>query len=390
MKNILMTQHEIIHRVIRGATVYNDGLFGGTLGLILYYYQYAEITDDPKARQKADDLLADLFDRVNNSAPRFVGHTLSAGTTGFAYVSQYLNKRGIIDIDFKREFEGLDNQLFDYALTDIDQEKIDYMHGAMGIFLYFISGDLTFERIRKINCLFEKLADKAVYTKDGAHFVNLGLERLTIQHRDLSLAHGLSGILLLLLKAYPYLHDIATARKIIEEGIRFILTYELPIRFPDSEFSMFPCSFRVDTIEIDRFNRLAWCYGDLNIVLLLYRAASVLENVDFKILADSIGTKTVLRRDYVSTMVNDTHFCHGSSGLTLFYDTLYKESGLSIYANASEYWHDKTLELSTIELASGRYSNNPVSLLEGWAGVGLVLAGREQQYYAPWRELFLL
>lgn len=390
VRNTSILKLDSIHKVIEHAPVYNDGLFGGVLGLILYYYHYAEITGDLGTRQKADELIADLFERVNHGSPRFIGHTLSAGTTGFAYIVQYLNKQGVLELNFKDEFNELDDQLFSFAIADIDEDKIDYMHGAMGIFLYFISGDLTIERVRKINGLFDKLVTKVVFTKDGAHFVNLGLERLTVQHRDLSLAHGLSGILLLILKAYPVLNDKATANKIIEEGIRFIMAYELPIRFPDSEFSIFPCSFRVDTIEIDRFNRLAWCYGDLNIVLLLYRAATILKIDGYKILADNIGAKTVLRSDYVSTMVNDTHFCHGSSGLVQFYDTLFRESGVSIYAEAREFWYKITLELALSELASGRYSKNPISLLEGWVGVALVLLSRENIRETKWQGLFLL
>lgn len=221
-------------------------------------------------------------------------------------------------------------------------------------------------------------------------FVNLGLARLTKHDIDLSFAHGLVGILLLVLNAYPILDDKKAARKMVEEGIRFIMAHELPIRFADNEFSMYPCSFRDDSVEIKRFNRLGWCYGDINFVLLLYRAAKVLNKPPYNELADKIGAQTVLRKNEKSTMVSDSHLCHGSSGLILVYDTLYQQSGLSIYSEAKKFWYEETLKMVRSELTSDKYSVNPVSLLEGWPGVSLTLASVDDKSNSFWRELFLL
>jgi hypothetical protein len=53
---------------------------------------------------------------------------------------------------------------------------------------------------------------------------------------------------------------------------------------------------------------------------------------------------------------------------------LFKESGHYKYFQTYEYWINYTLKNIDREIEMKAYSSNPTSLLEGWSGVGLVLA----------------
>lgn len=216
------------------------------------------------------------------------------------------------------------------------------------------------------------------------------MKRFTNVDIDLSLAHGLSGFLLLILKAWPVLEKKEEAKKIINEGIRFISAQKLPIRFPEVEFSLYASAFKEGDKEIKRFNRMGWCYGDLNFVLLLHRAADVLNFNEYSELAVQIGEKTVLRKDEKSTMVNDSHFCHGSSGLFVMYQTLFRETGLSMYSDAMNYWFDQTVMFASLDLEKNNYKDRSISLLEGWTGVALSLFSKFDIEHSAWQEIFLL
>jgi hypothetical protein len=260
----------------------------------------------------------------------------------------------------------------------------------LGTLLFYLTKDVNKKNTNRINILFNKLASKAIYTSDGVRFVNLGLKRFTNMDIDLSLAHGLSGFLLLVLKAWPVLENKEEAKKIVREGIRFISARKLPIRFPEDDFSLYATAFKEGDKEMKRFNRLAWCYGDLNFVLLLHRAANVLNCYEYSELAMQIGANTVLRKDEKSTMVNDSHFCHGSSGLFVMYQTLFRETGLSMYEDAMNYWYDQTVMFTALDLEKNKYTNGSISLLEGWTGVALSLISKFDTERSCWQEIFLL
>lgn len=135
---------------------------------------------------------------------------------------------------------------------------------------------------------------------------------------------------------------------------------------------------------------MGWCYGDLNFVLLLHRAADVLNFNEYSELAVQIGEKTVLRKDEKSTMVNDSHFCHGSSGLFVMYQTLFRETGLSMYSDAMNYWFDQTVMFASMDLEKNNYKDRSISLLEGWTGVALSLFSKFDIEHSAWQEIFLL
>lgn len=379
-----------INNKLFSSECYNHSIFSGTLGLIYYYYNASVLLNDSSLAKTAEDLLGNVFDDLNNGTQMLRGSEMSTGASGFTYVINYLNKNNLVTINMDDDFEEMDRFIFEGALKRLEENKIDFLHGSLGALNYFSEREMSQKIEFYINQIVSNLLDKAIEEPYGVRFINLGLERFTEKDVDISLAHGLSGILILLLKVFPVILDKKRARSVIRKGIQTILNHELREKDPNTQFSIFPCAIKSDTREVKLFNRLAWCYGDLNPILLLFRAGIILGDNELIEIAKRFIKPTVKRISKDQTLVSDSHFCHGTSGLVRFYDQLYQESGENDFKMAKDYWLQQTIILAKDDLNNNLFGSNPVSLLEGWAGVALVLCDSVSEKRMEWGKLFLL
>lgn len=379
-----------INRLLAKSKTGYHGLSGGSLGLLYYYFHAAKILNEDTLYQKAEILLEEVFEAVNNNTTNLIGAIYSSGAAGLAFTVDYLQKNKFINFDIEAEFTDLDKYLFEEAVTQIEADNIDYLHGAMGVFHYFSLRDQTPVISNYLNTLSIAICNKAIKTKDGIYFCNLGLERLTVNDVDFGLAHGLSGFLLLLIQAWPFVKNQTQIEETVRSGIEYIIKHELPVNFSIQEFSYFPFELQVDSPHINRINRLAWCYGDLNQVLLFYRAGKLLGNGEYIAIANRIGLQCIERKSVESTQSTDAHFCHGSAGLAQFYKCLYNETYNYDYYKAYEYWINETILLIDEDIKGNKYVKNPVSLLEGWSGIAMVLTEFISKEKMNWASAFLL
>jgi lantibiotic biosynthesis protein len=374
--------------LIQEETMFN-GFLGGNLGLLYYYYHAAKVLNDKVLLEKAETLLYNVFEDINKGSGLLQGPLFSNGAAGFTYAVNHLQKNNYIDFDINI-FEDLDEYLFDAALLLFEKDNIDYLHGAMGIFHYFSSRTQTETINGYLNKLCKVFCDKAIINKEGAWFANLGIERLKKTTVDFGLAHGLTGFLLLLINAMKYVDNKDDVEKVICLGIEYILNHELPTDFASGEYSLFPFNFEANATELIRVNRMAWCYGDMSVVLLLYRAGITFGNSRYTEKADKMGLLLLERKSMEATLSTDAHFCHGSAGLAQFYKALYNETYNYSYYRAYEYWIGETISLIEKELLEKKYDKNPTGLLEGWAGIAMVLTDYISTEKLIWAKAFLL
>jgi len=382
-----------INTILEVNTAYHHGFLGGNLGLLYYYFNAYKVLQSEALLEKAETLLAKVFEDINESGKGLIGASLCNGAAGFAYTVNYLQTEGFIDFDVDTEFAEMDRFLFDAANELLQKDEIDYLHGALGVLFYFTDRDKNSATIKQyVVALTEAVCKKAVLNQNGCWFTNYSIERLKDpETADLGLAHGVCGALMILMKAWPFLDDRQLLEKTITAGIDFVLSNEIPTDAAEEEFSIFPVSVNTVSNKITSINRLAWCYGDLNVVLLLYRAGQLFLDSGYTDKADEVGTKTLGRKSDKSTLCTDTHFCHGTAGLAQLYLCLYNESGHFSYYKAYEYWIEKTIALVDNDITSKVYDGNPVGLLEAWAGVAMVLTEYVNEGEAmKWAKAFLL
>lgn len=384
MKNI-NNWISIVDRKVNQSVVNSDELLSGKSGLILYHYSRWKALNNIADYNKVEHYIQSIFDNIENQTPLFYGTGWGNGIAGFAHVCTYLMEENFLDLNIKEVFVEIDKILFEQALEEINECSTDYLHTSIGILHYFSSRIEEAYIAEYIQILLSKILGIAIIDEYGLRFENSFMKREEKEY-NLSLSHGLAGVLLVFLSIYE---KDTTAKRILKDtiykGIKYIVTYHRHSDKQNGEFSEFPSVIKVNTQEPFYGNRLAWCYGDLNIVLLLYRAGYIFGNYEWIELADRVGAKSVKRKTTDETGISGAFFCHGTAGLAQFYKTLYEINSLSIYKEAHSYWLNQTL----LYLKEGVNQESPVGLLEGLAGVGLTLLSAQNKNLT-WSKLFLL
>lgn len=376
---------ERINKLILSSDKQIDGLFDGQLGTIYYFYQLYLLTSESRYWTSTKQLLLDFIENINAGNSNLTGPSLSGGTAGMAYVLNLLLKDGVLDERIGELLVHLDVELYESAKELTQSDNLDLLHGAGGIIHYFINRMYTRDVRTYLNDLVSLVCLRAQANDTGIWFRNVfnGFNSDTI---NLSYSHGLSGLLVLLCKAHKYYHNKELLENVIRKGIDFILSTRQDVAMG----SLFPSTINQITNEPVFVNRLAWCYGDLNQSLVLQKAGKLLNEDEWIKIADVIASQTLLRNDEASTMISDSHFCHGSSGLAIIYALLHNTTGMSCYGLGASYWSDYTTNSLEIELneKAGSYLH-PHSILEGLAGVSLSLLSIKKNQF-NWLDLFLL
>jgi lantibiotic biosynthesis protein len=390
MEQITGKELERINTLLETGQAENDSLLGGNLGLALYYYQSYKTTEDIVYRDKGLALLEEVFANLNSGEPRLVGPAFSNGGAGLVYLVDFLVQEHLLEFDIATGFEDLDRYLFNSALASIDDDHIDCLHGAFGIIHVFSARPANSAANRYMDVLIEKICSKPVQTPHGLWFRSYVMQTDEKKEINFSLSHGLSGMLLILLEAYPVSAHKDLIRQTVKEGTRFILKHTMCIDFSSEEYSFFPFWIDAGAAEIENKARLGWCYGDLNETLLFYRAGKLLADDELIRIANLAGLSSLMRKDEASTRVADPYFCHGSAGLAQFYKVLYNESGNAAYLNGYAFWIEQTLLFLRNDNQPILANGKKFQLLDGLVGTALVLLDYTSEKPLNWSRMLFL
>lgn len=397
-KEILITEENIqavfqkIHGSIETATAPGDYLMSGKLGLSLYYFSLYEAFGDPGDADKSVDLLEQVMNREDEMPGILIGAGFASGITGLGYMVTMLQKAGLAEIDLKEELGELDAAIAELALKEIIQEeRLDFLHGAAGIIHYF-TGRSDEQHIR--DCLNEVVAafcDKAVASDSGLWFNNFIIDEKEKERIDTGLSHGNAGILLVLLNVLEAGIQETRIKEIISKGIEFLISQRMTAKPEEEQYAVFPFSINENDYNDKYFNqRLAWCYGDLNILLLLHKAAAQMNEPRWRQLAEELTEKILIRTTERSTLVTDSHFCHGSAGLAQIYRALHLITGDERFNGAYLDWVERTLKYIVAEMNNDYYQGKEFDLLNGLPGVNLVLLSFLSKKELAWSRSLLL
>ena len=389
MTHLVQDKIDKINSVLDKQVPTNDTFMSGSLGLAYYFYYTYKSTQQKEYLKKTTALIEDVFERLNSGTPGLFGSSLSSGATGLGFVINSIRKEDFPEMEIQKELMGLDEYLFSTSISQIENDVIDYLHGALGTLLYLCSRKPSAKITNQIDVLVEKICAKAVQEHEGCWLRNHFLQN-SKDTVNFGLAHGLSGILLILINCYPLSNKKELIKKTVCNGIRFIQKHKMDINYSEDVYTMYPFTFKINDTDFSAPNRLAWCYGDLNQVLLFYRAGKLFEDQALIEYADIIGASTLLRKDEKSTMVWDSHFCHGAAGLAQIYKAIYHERNLPIYEQAYEYWIEQTILLVGVDLEKQTFTGKEHSLLEGLTGVGITLLSYMPNSDPQWSKVMLL
>jgi hypothetical protein len=389
-KNEALEMFHVSKKLIDNNEGLNDSLTTGNLGLVIFYYNVYNALGNKSDADRAKYLLQIIFNRIDNTETLLFKGSFANGICGFNACLNYLSKHQFIELDLKTECEELDSFLFENAIIMVENGQNDYFYGSLGILNYFISRlpDPLF--IERTKLIFIKIYESILSDKIGSWLENSILGNEEIDEVNFSLSHGQCAFLMILLKMYESNIERTKVTELIVSGIAYMMDTLEPVDFSQNKYAYFPNS-QHKTTKIKKFsNRLAWCYGDLNQTLVLYKAAELLKNNDYQYIADIIGTSATLRISKENTLCCDSHFCHGSSGLAEFFNALYKIRPIDAYASSQYFWVKETLANLNNELNNGFYINKETKLLDGLVGPSLTLLSFSLNKKMDWSSFFML
>ncbi|WP_343689978.1 lanthionine synthetase LanC family protein [Chitinophaga sp.] len=360
----------------------HDYLLNGETGMALYYFYLGRLLDEPVFTARALQLTDAVIDNVHTPG-RFYGGAFSLGITGLASALWVMKGEGFIDFE-EEELAALDEGIFSWAQFQVQIHNTDYLHGAAGALYYFILRN----KAELAAVLMKAIFSGAVEDENGIRLFNRFEHNPRPEDINLSLSHGLSGLLLILIEAFHKGIEPAWCREIISKGLQYI--EHLHQRFPViNGISEYPVAYTDATDTIHGSERLAWCYGDLNIILLMYRASPVLEDPSLIEKATALGKLACTRRAEQNTKIVTPFYCHGSSGTASFFEALYNISGERCYQEAYTYWKDVTIRMFTTDNVR-TMSDGPFSMLDGPIGAAYFLMDVAAGKRMLWNKLFLL
>jgi lantibiotic biosynthesis protein len=381
-----------IHAIISSHEPKDNSLLGGGLGLAHYYFTLYQLFENDQYAEKALDLVEQAANLQDEDAKVLFGPTFSSGGAGLGYIIKTFHNDGLLDMELDEELNDLDEYLYQSGLDMIRQDgNLDFLHGTAGIIHYFthrLPDPSVYEKTMNLVMAF---LEKKVTTPHGTWFSSYVMDTDDRTEINLSLSHGQTAFLLILMNAYRKGIHLPEIPPIIESGVNQLLQFRLYPKPGDELVSFFPSTVKSqNTEQMLVSNRLAWCYGDLNMLLLLYEAAVFLNKPEWKTMANEMGALVVKRKSKMETAVVDAHFCHGSAGLVQTYQRLFELSGLVEYDEAAQYWLKQTILLVQEELSKDFYQTKETAFLEGLPGVNMALAASLSDKPVNWGRFLLL
>lgn len=211
---------------------------------------------------------------------------------------------------------------------------------------------------------------------------------------DVGIAHGVSGVLVFLALCAEAGVERERAARLAHGLGRWIMAH----RMPPGSSSVFPAAVAITGEQYP--SRLAWCYGDLAVVIALLRAANAFGIDDFREGAMSALAEAASRPPERAGVV-DGGLCHGAAGVAHMFHRLHLATGDERAGNAALRWYRFLLDIpyddrglagfATSWSEDGKsYGIRDPGLITGIAGIGLTLLAAIGDIEPAWDRLLLL
>lgn len=375
----------------------NIGLHGGTSGIALFLSYYDNIIlQKNEISQRVFHILEYNIQWINSGKKI---HTLCRGLSGFGWLCEHLRKMDMLS-DVNIEFlDDLDHVLYKQMIYDIKHENYEFLHGAIGVGTYFLSRfDKNKEVIGYIEELLIELEQKGILCESNSvKWLSVLNFQTGEKGYDISMSHGMSSIAAFLIRLHQLNFEVERVERLLASTIAYILEQ---ITYKEGSISYFPTHSKESGYGLV-YSRLAWCYGDLSIAHVLWRVAILMNNKELENTALRILYYNSNRLDLQSNGICDAGLCHGTAGIAQIFWNIYLNTHINKFKETTEYWIHQTIQMAkhpdglagfkawNTDEYGGGYVNS-VGLLEGIAGIGLVLLSQLTEKKLVWDESLML
>ncbi len=368
-------------------------LMGGKTGIALFFFYYARFTGKEEYYDRGMSLLNEIFDNINESD---VYHTFAGGLAGIGWAVEHLAGSDFIEADSNEILEDVDPFLRNMIVAEIEQANYDFLHGALGIGVYFLDRTGNKKSVEYLAELVDGLDKIGIKETDGAiKWESVLMQEENLRGFNLSLSHGISSIIVFLAKAIEMDIKKEKAAGLLDGAVKYLLQQELK---PGKYLSLFP-SWAADGHE-PTHSRLAWCYGDLGNGLAFWQAAAGTGEKKWRDKAVEIMLHTAKRKDMKENMVIDPGLCHGAAGIAHVFNRMYQQTGIEIFKETALYWYEQALKLAFNKDGYAGYKvwrtqkyggwTRELGFLEGIAGIGLAFISLLSDGEPRWDRALLM
>ena len=368
-----------------------SGLLEGNTGVMLYLAYVSENVEESISKVFKDLIhVISITDQIPN---------FGVGFGGFSWVILHLVKENKISKEYISVIEEVMPLIENDIKKDLIVNNYDLFYGYIGKALILFE----LKKLIKVNDyllkeIFESIKSNAIKNDAGIYWNDFENRHLA----NLGLAHGIPSIIMFLVKYFDHCHEKRSIHNLVLEACKWILS----IKHSDG-ISQFGTTYG-DGID-SKDSRLAWCYGDLGIALTLILAGQKINNAELIKSGVGIGEYSCNRlvdMSFVDTNDSgdlDITFCHGTSGISYMYLRLFELTMYPKFKTSASYWLNITLD--SLERRLDFHSKNgfnpkeingqmvmaeELGVLNGLAGVGLVLKSFLNDRSYPWDLMFLL
>jgi lantibiotic biosynthesis protein len=391
MKKSAHTCIEAIDNAIRQQKSGGNGIINGKESKLLYYYELFRATGKESYKARLYEVCRELSAELRYSAVDS-NHSLS-GLAGILWLFCQLREDGFDTGTSETDTAFFNEQLVNNALLFMGNRKPGYMEGAYGVLYYLLLCEQTPAVKEYAGKILKKITDDYIegdiYSAFKSNYNGSGDK----QELDLGLYHGLSGNLMVLLSAcrLGYQKQNVLVEKLLKDGVKFILHHKMDIDYEDECYSFFPPVVKKSSNFLETSNSLAWVNSDLNHILLLYEMHLLTGETHYRDIADDIGLQTIARKQFDETLVDNSSFINGSSGIAMFYKKLSIYGNTREYLDAFHYWTERTMVHLDEDIEKEAYAPSQLGVLNGLIGVSLTLLAYSYDDMLPkWTKLFFL
>ena len=319
---------------------------------------------------------------------------LFTGLSGIAWVSEHVQPWLVDpgDDDANGEVdEVLISRTADYPETG----KLDLIAGIVGIGVYARvragrgrSPELLDQILRVLERRAIREGDRLCWPGDRELLAEAPGGASIDRYFDLGLAHGVPGMISFLAEFEAESPLFARARVLLEGAMKWQRSQQLSTE-SGGAFANYASPLGDDVLA-----RNAWCRGDAGAGIALVAGAFRLGDPALEAAALQIARRSAGRLGPSSAVV-DAGLCHGSSGLALINARLFQATGAAAFAEAVDYWIEKTLSFREPGTAFAGYrrvhlgAREPAKgLLFGATGIALALLACATEHPPRWDSAF--
>jgi len=373
------------------------GLYSGKFGWLLFLIYYAKYTQNEthiSLTQKFAEKLMQKFVEKEKV------HTFCSGLSGILYLFEFLREKEIIDLDVSKIQSFLDDYVVSHMRQDIQRGYYDFMHGALGVGLYFLKRKTNPEYIHELIDFLQNTVEIDPKNQNCKWESMIEHEDRKLQVYNLSLCHGISSIIIFLSRVIKSGIYNEKTQEMLTGAVNFVLSHQndfvkVGSFFPNLQLKN--AQKTKNTQETASKSRLAWCYGDLGIGLAFWQAGNATGQTEWKEKGLDILLQSTHRLTFHETFVHDAGICHGSAGIAMIFRRMFFQTQRNEFKESVPYWIEKTLSFSGFEDGLAGYKSWMKDvwicddiLLTGISGIGLVLLSYIDKEPHDWDEMFLL